>query len=854
MPPDTRQTPTVISETLRGVVDRVTYHNPDNGWSVLKVSRFDQPGPPETVVVHQTQVFAGATMTFTGSWTVHPKYGRQFRASTAVERKPASAAALEKYLGSGLIKGVGPKTARKIVAHFNQETLSVFENRIERLVEVPGIAKKKLEMIRSAWAAHRAIREVMMFLQSHGISTLFAVRIYKEYGDDAIAIVSRDPYRLADDFYGIGFFSADRVALSIGFDREGPQRLMAGIKHALAASRDFGHCYLTRRQIRKQVSELLDLRLAGRLSGLLEKMTADGEILLREQPGPNGALARCYYSRSLYYDERYVARRLSGLRPMDTFDAGRARRWMDRYCSRVRIRLSDEQAAAVVGIAGQRFAILTGGPGCGKTTATRVLVKLLEAMGRRVLLAAPTGRAAQRMTDVIGRESKTIHRLLEWQVSRFRRNQDHPLKVDFLIVDECSMLDIGLTASLLKAVPADSQVLFIGDADQLPSVGAGNVLRDLIDSGRLACFRLTRVFRQARSSLIIRYAHQINRGDIPRINSPFNRPALWRQGADCLFIDTEEATQEQLTFIARIRQVFDLKNSTLADTEDQGLFMFRADEPLDPYASELTIPAKFRHVDLHAVAAAENRAQELMALIKKVHPWSTLHYGLSAVEVVRKLVLDWIPKYHGRGIEIQVLTPMTRGSLGTVSLNRMLQEAANPPADGKAQLQVGERVFRVGDRVIHRRNNYDLGVFNGDIGTIDHIDHAALTCRVIFLPDGREVTYQRDNIPEMDLAYAVTIHKSQGSEFPVVVIPVVTQHFKMLFRNLIYTGLTRARKLAVLVGTRRALAMSVSNIDTSRRQTALADLLRSGAESGSGGGLSGAGRRPSGAGGILTRA
>ncbi|MFZ7112701.1 MAG: AAA family ATPase [Desulfatiglandales bacterium] len=820
--------PGTIIESIRGIVDRVTYHNPDNGWSVLRVSPFDNPYQQETVTVHQTKVFAGATMEFHGSWTVHPKFGRQFKATRAVEKKPATTAALEKYLGSGLIKGVGPKTAKKIVRHFGNDTLEVFENEIERLTEVTGIAQKKLIMITDAWVEHRAIREVMMFLQSHGISTLFAVRIYEEYGDNAIEYVNEDPYRLARDFYGIGFFSADKVALSIGLDRNSPQRIRAGISHVLAASREFGHCYLTESQITAQVNELLELELDDRMSDYLNQMEREGLVMVRELRDPAGATESCYYSKSLYFDELYVAKRISDTRAPLIVNKDRVDRWVNRYCKMKDFSLSDEQADAVKGIVCERFSILTGGPGCGKTTTTLVIVKLLEAMQRKILLAAPTGRAAQRMMDVIGNESKTIHRLLEWQNGQFKKNEEHLLDVDFVIVDECSMLDISLTASLLKAIPFESQILFIGDADQLPSVGAGNVLRDIIASGRVKCFELKKIFRQARESLIIRYAHQINNGDLPHIDSPFKKPEVWRRQVDCLFMDSDEATKEQLNFIARVKRFYGTEPPGESGTgqSDPDPYEFRINEPVVPYETELIIPRKFQHVDLEELLRARGGVDELLSVLKRVHPWSSLHYGLSALDVVRKLYLEWMPKYFGEKTEIQILSPMTRGSLGTVSLNRVIQESANPPEKGKGQFSLGERIFRVGDRVIHRRNNYDLNVFNGDIGVIREIDTEALTLSVSFSPDGRIVDYTADAIPELDLAYAITIHKSQGSEFEAVIIPVLTQHFKMLFRNLIYTGLTRAKKLAVLVGTRKALAMSVKNQDTSQRQTLLKELLR----------------------------
>jgi len=817
-----------ISEKVEGIVQRVTYHNPATGWSVLRLQSFAGPGEQITVTVHQTRVFAGATMEFHGAWSVHPQYGRQFKATRAIEKKPASAAALEKYLGSGLIKGVGPKTARKIVRHFGDDTLRVFEQEIERLTEVPGIARKKLEMIELAWREHRMIRDVMIFLQGHGISTLFAVRIYQKYGERAIELVTEDPYRLAGDFYGIGFFSADKVALSIGLAEDSDERMIAAIRHVLAASREQGHCFLTFDQIREAVEELLALALAERLGGILARMEEENQLKTRILPLGDNPQERCYYSKTLYYDEEAAARRISRALAPVPLDAARVAEWIEAYCRRHSVMLSDEQAEAVAQVVRCRFAVLTGGPGCGKTTTTLVIVRLLEAMRLRVLLAAPTGRAAQRMGEVIGREAKTLHRLLEWQGGGFQRNAENPLQADFLIVDECSMLDISLTASLLAAVPDDCQVLLIGDADQLPSVGAGNVLRDIIGSGVVPCFRLTQVFRQARDSRIIGFAHQINRGEIPHIESPFKRPEVWRDGTDCLFLDSDEPTGEQMEFIARVKRTFHLRTNQLEGlATGDSPYEFRTHEPLQsPYEQEFMVPPKFRHVDLQQVARAEGAVEELKAVLKKVHPWSTLHFGLTAVETVVKLYLEWIPRYLGAECEIQVLSPMTRGSLGTANLNQVLQQAANPQAADKAQLQVGERIFRVGDRVIHRRNNYELAVFNGDIGTIGAIDTEALSCVVKFFPDGREVQYRQEDIVELDLAYAITIHKSQGSEFKAVILPVLTQHFKMLYRNLIYTGLTRARELAVFVGTRRAMAMAIRQQDTSRRQTALESLLR----------------------------
>ncbi|MCB2181532.1 MAG: AAA family ATPase [Desulfobulbaceae bacterium] len=820
----------LITETLRCIVQRVTYHNPESGWSVLRVQSFDSPEKQETVTVHQTKVFAGATMEFRGAWTVHPQFGRQFKAVEAIEKKPATAAALEKYLGSGLIKGVGPKTAKKIVSHFKDKTLEIFEQEIERLTEVPGIARKKLIMIEEAWREHRAIREVMMFLQGHGISTLFAVRIYKEYGDRAVAMVTEDPYRLAQDFYGIGFFSADKVALSIGLARDSRQRIIAAIRHVLAASREQGHCYLTANQIARETQKLLDMELGDLLDLYLETMRQENQLKVRLLAGSTGNEQLCYYSKSLFYDEETVAAKILGMGGMVTLDDKRVADWIEHYCRKKELSLSPEQAEAVGGVVRYRCAVLTGGPGCGKTTTTLVIVRLLEAMGKEVLLAAPTGRAAQRMSEVIEREAKTLHRLLEWQRDRFKKNEEDQLSADFLIVDECSMLDISLTASLLKAVPSGCQLLFIGDADQLPSVGAGNVLKDIIASGLVPCFRLNQIFRQARESLIIKYAHKVNSGVTPEIESPFKKPEIWQDGSDCLFIDSDEATNEQISFIHRVKRTFDWQLPQLEGLSGQeSPYRFRTEEAItSAYEHDFVVPDKFRHVNLEEVKQAETKVKELKAVLKKVHPWSSLHYGLAAVAIVSRLYTEWIPKYLGQNSEIQVLSPMTRGTLGTANLNRILQQAANPPVEGKRQMQLGERIFREGDRVIHRRNNYDLEVFNGDIGRIISIDNENVTCVVAFFPDGREVLYRREDIVELDLAYAITIHKSQGSEFKAVIIPILTQHFKMLYRNLIYTGLTRARELAVFVGTRKALAMAIRQQDTSLRQTALEFLLRQG--------------------------
>lgn len=824
-------------EKLSGIVKRITFHSPETGWTVLKVAPFNQSVEEAAVIVHQSKVFAGATMAFYGNWSQHPKFGEQFKAVKVEELKPATANALEKYLGSGLIKGVGPAFAKRIVKHFGKDTLEVFDTDIERLMEVPGIAKKKLKTIVAAWEEHKDIKDVMLFLQSYDISTLFAVKIYKTYGKESVQVVSENPYRLAKDIYGIGFFSADKVALSMGYDLDSEQRIRAGIEHVLAASREEGHCYLTTEQIIKQVDEILENNLGAQITPLLQAMEQAGDIKLRVVATPRTGkeaepAVNRYYAPSIYFDEEYIAKKVKLLAAERlAVDPKRVHTWIGKYCAKNGVDLSDEQQQAVASITGCGFSVLTGGPGCGKTTTTRVLVALLRAMQKKILLAAPTGRAAQRMTEVIGLQAKTLHRLLEWQPGEggFKKNAQEPLKADVLIIDECSMLDVHLAAAVLRAVSPETQVLFIGDADQLPSVGAGNVFKDIITSKAVPVFRLTKIFRQAQESSIIQFAHEINRGITPRVESPFHRPGVWREGFDCLFIDSEEATLEQLRFIKRVKSIEAGAGNGRADDSS------RPDtaEPAETFyvddtsEASFAIPDKFRHVDIAQLLQTEGAVEELKGVLKSVHPWSSLHYGLTATDMVRELYAKTIPKYLGTNTEIQILSPMTKGSLGTFSLNKLIQETVNPTGAGKAQLVLGERVFRVGDRVIQKRNNYDLEVFNGDIGIVAEAYGEDMKLSVTYRANDTErtVVYEKEALAEIELAYAITIHKSQGSEFKTVIVPVTTQHFNMLFRNLLYTGLTRARKLAVFVGSRKALAMAVNNNKMLVRQTGLEGLL-----------------------------
>ncbi len=813
-----------IEETIHGVVEIITFHSPESGYFVLKVKSLDLPNQQITVTTHHASIFPGATMEFQGHWDSHPIYGRQFKAVEATLEKPASAAAIEKYLSSGLIENVGPKRAWKIVKFFGTETLTILNEQPERLIEIPGIGKKISNAIVKSWDKHRMIQKVMTFLFDHGISTLFATRIYKEYGDRAIHIVSENPYILAKDFYGIGFTSADRVALSIGIGRDSPKRIKAAIYDILSSSHENGHCYLTESQIIEEVQIKIELDISDKIAELLRDLEKDGQLKVRNLNTSNEINSKCYYSKTLYYDENFVAQRIKTIGPTPLQlheDIGKAPKLIEQICKGIAINLSEEQKNAIEGIVHNNFSILTGGPGCGKTTTLFVLVKLLEKMNLKVMLAAPTGRAAQRMTEIIGKKSKTIHRLLEWRWEGFKKNQDNQLKADFLIIDECSMLDISLTAALLKATPAKCQILFIGDPDQLPSMGAGNVLKDLISSGAVFCCRLKKIFRQAKKSMLVQYAHQINNGDYPPVKSPFEKPELFANKIDCLFIDSEVATMKQVNFINKVKKFFDteIKGHNLSSIPDHNSFLTK-------FQNQTTIPEEFEHIDVIDILNAKSEVEELKAVLKTIHPFSSLCYNKTATDMIKHLYEKSIPNNFGKNCEIQLLSPMTKGTLGTVKLNMLIQNFLNPKREEKKQIIVGEKIFREGDRVIHCRNNYELGVFNGDIGRIREINVEEMTCKIYFPIDDKTVSYKQVDIFEIDLAYAITIHKSQGSEFDAVIIPLFTQHYKMLYRNLIYTALTRAKKLAVIVGGRNAFAMAIKNKSTSQRQTALKQLIR----------------------------
>lgn len=721
-------------QVLTGSVDRVTYHNEENGYSVL---RLNVAGNPEAVTVtgNFSAVTPGEHLRLSGWWTRHQQYGEQFKAVSYQVLRPATIAGIQKYLGSGLIKGVGPVTARRIVDHFGDRTLDVIENDIARLSEVKGIAAKRVELIQRAWQEQQAIKQVMLFLQSHGVSTHFAVKIFKQYGPEAIAVVEQTPYRLAAEVYGIGFRTADQIARNLGLPVDAPERLQAGLVYVLSEAADEGHCYLPQRELLERATKILALAeppMEAALAAISARMIA-GDELRRELLAEDHAI----YLPAFWQAERSLARRLRLLldQPL-TVDRQRVGQWLARYTSHHQLELSPEQEAAIIEAASRRVLILTGGPGTGKTTTLRAMVQLFLAMRRRVLLASPTGRAAQRLAEVTGQEAKTIHRLLEFDPSlmAFRREEQNPLDADVVIIDEASMIDLLLANSLLKAVSPHAQLILVGDVDQLPSVGPGKVLQDLIRSGIIPVARLTQVFRQAAESLIVQNAHRINRGEFPRLVAPGSGTS------DCYFIETE-----------------------------------------DP-------------------------AEIVRLLVKSVVTSLPSRFG-----------------YDPRR-DIQVLAPMNRGLVGANSLNQRLQEALNPAVPGRPELVRGPRSLRIGDKVIQRVNNYKLEVFNGDLGMIEGMDLEDQLVAVRF--GDRLVTYDYADLMELAHGYCVTVHKSQGSEYPAVVIPLHTSHFLMLSRNLLYTALTRAKRTVVLVGSTRAIGVAMRSTEAVVRYTGLLTMER----------------------------
>ncbi|MDV3001025.1 MAG: ATP-dependent RecD-like DNA helicase [Chroococcopsis gigantea SAG 12.99] len=717
---------------LTGVVERITFHAEDSGYTVarLQVPRFQDQ---VTIVGNFANIQPGQTLQLQGSWKEHPQYGSQFQVVFFKETKPATITGIEKYLGSGLIKGVGPVTAKRIVAHFGLDTLDILEEQIDRLIEVDGIGRKKVKTISEAWVQQRTIKEVMVFLQGHGVSTVYAVKIYKQYGNSAIAIVKDNPYQLADDIYGIGFLTADKIARNVGISPWSKYRYGSGVLHTLTRAAEDGHCYLPEKELIQQSVGLLTFEgheaEEGTVEGIIGSMVKEQKLFIE---GAEEGTSLCF-NPVFYRTEVHLAKLIrQHLSTPLSVDNARVNNWLDRYTDSRGIQLSPQQRQAVELIASSRIAILTGGPGTGKTMTTKVVTALWKAMGKTIALAAPTGRAAKRMTEVTGMQAKTIHRLLEFEPTTmgFKRNIDNPLPQDAIVIDETSMLDLFLAHSLIKAVKPGSQLLLVGDMDQLPSVGPGKVLKDLIDSGIIPTIKLTQVFRQAAHSAIITAAHGINRGEYPRMEPLSQTPRT-----DCLWFDGGKEPER-------------------------------------------------------------------------------------GIEALSTVLLNYLPKWGFQpATDVQILSPMTRGSVGTRNLNTVVQKLLNPPGENKAELKRGDMIYRVGDRVIQLKNDYDREVFNGDLGIIESID--PIEQELLIRVDDRSVVYDYADLNELGLAWAISIHKSQGSEYPVVIMPMYMQHFMMLNKNLLYTGLTRARKLAILIGDTRAVALAVNRKEEMERYTLL---------------------------------
>ncbi len=719
---------------LQGQIERITFTSEETGYTVAKVKVY---GRRElvTIIGNIINPTPGEIIKMRGEWGNHPKYGEQFKILFCQTTTPASVHGIEKYLGSGLIKGIGPVMAKRIVKMFKEKTLDVIENKIDRLVDVEGIGQKRIGMIRKAWDEQKEIRAVMIFLQSHGVSSGYAAKIFKQYGQEAIKMVQENPYRLATDVYGIGFITADKIAGKLGFAKDSNLRAAAGILYVLHELTDEGHVYYPYEPLIEKCREMLEIdhEIIVKAIGAV---ALDKQIVIEDI---NQDLAsdqennKAVYLAGYHVAEKTLAARLKSLvinpKAIRKIDSEKAIQWVQKKLS---ITLAEKQISAVQQAAESKVMVITGGPGTGKTTIINAVLKIFTAVNTKILMAAPTGRAAKRMSEATGHEAKTIHRMLEYNLRKggFQKNEESPLDCDLIIIDEASMIDTLLMHRLLEAIPAAATFLLVGDVNQLPSVGAGNVLKDIIDSGIAPVVQLNEIFRQAKESSIIVNAHKINEGIIPNLQS-------------------------------------------------------RPDKTDDFYFIEQEDPEK-------------------------------------SLEMIINLVRQRIPKRFGFDPfnDIQVLTPMHRGTVGAGNLNIELQKALNPGEEGVFR---GGRLFRVNDKVMQVVNNYDKEVYNGDIGRIVSIDEEEKEVKVII--DDREILYDHSDLDELVHAYAISVHKSQGSEYPAVVIPILTQHYVLLQRNLLYTGVTRGKKLVVIVGTKKAMAIAVKNNRTENRYTLLKQRL-----------------------------
>jgi exodeoxyribonuclease V alpha subunit len=719
---------------LQGQIERITYTNIENGYTIAKLKVYGRRDLV-TVVGNLMSPTPGEILKMKGEWVNHPRYGEQFKVIHYKTQVPASVYGIEKYLGSGLIKGIGPIMAKRIVRQFGKDTLDVIENTVDKLSEVDGIGKKRVDMIKRAWEEQKEIREVMLFLQTQGVSSAYATKIFKHYGNESIEVVKKNPYRLATDIFGIGFVTADRIAEKLGFAKESEVRAEAGILYVLNQLADEGHVYYPYEPLVEKCWEALQVNREVVVKAFAT-ISLEGRIVIEDlnthilEFRENN---KAVYLPKFHLSETSIATKVKTLinapKSMRAMDSEKAVEWVQEQLN---ITLAEKQIEAAKSAAEDKVLVITGGPGTGKTTIINAILKIFSKLGVEIMLAAPTGRAAKRMSEATGHGAKTIHRMLEYSIQKggYKRNDTNPLKCDLLIIDEASMIDTILMHHLLKAVPQTATFILVGDVNQLPSVGAGNVLKDIISSGVVKVVRLNEIFRQAQESSIIVNAHKINNGILPSLTSS-------KKGMDDFYFIEQEDPEEVLRIILEL-------------TKER-------------------VPKRF---------------------------------GLDPID------------------DIQVLTPMHRGIVGAGNLNVELQKALNPGEDVVAR---AGRTFRLNDKVMQIRNNYDKEVFNGDIGRIARVDTENQEVVITF--DEREVLYDYPDLDEIVLAYAVSVHKSQGSEYSAVILPVLTQHYVLLQRNLIYTAVTRGKNLVVLVGTRKALAIGVKNDKTQKRYTYLGQRL-----------------------------
>lgn len=716
-------------KTIECTLNQIIFEAPDTDYKVLKV-RQDENGVRFTAVGELPDLAEGQKLTLTGEWTQHETYGRQFQIKQAELHQPTTVEGIQNYLASSLIEGIGPTIAERITDKFGEDTLEVMDEDIEQLQEISGIGTATLETIKEDWEEQHQMRNVMLFLKEHRVSTAYARRIYEEYGDEAVSVLRRNPYQLCRDVEGIGFKIADRIARKLGTQEHDRARLEAGLEHVLVKASEDGHVYLTEEHLRKRVNEILNMDSTA-IEEPLESLVQQKRIVL-EQNGETRV-----YLKTLYDAEKRVASKLTDLQTVDT-----NYKTVTPSTANLEIMLKDiqekgdfeyntKQSRAIRASVNERILILTGGPGTGKTTTVIGMLEVMERLEWTVNMAAPTGRAAQRLEEATGHNASTIHRMLDYQPPNvYGKGEDDPLEADVVIVDELSMVDLRLVDRLLQAISKRTRLILVGDADQLPSVGPGDVLNDLIESSVLPVVRLTEIFRQARKSRIVKNAHRINNGEMPELSN--------QSTGDFFFLEESD-------------------------------------------------PGKAREI---IVSLVSERLPE--------------HYGFDPFK------------------EIQVVVPMYKGECGVNKLNKRLQQKLNP---GRGVEAIGEQNFLENDRIMQLKNNYEKHVFNGDVGRIRSIDHDEDELTVNF-PDSDPITYHEEQLGQLTLAYAITIHKSQGSEFPAVIIPVLTQHYIMLQRNLLYTALTRATELAVLVGTTKSIGMAVNNAKDRKRNTRLPERIR----------------------------